>query len=381
MVRGGTKRTSRPLSLVAVVAVTAAFVACRATVDFDGDGGASATPTIPLLDPGDALDGDLSVTTTVAYVNTCQEVVTAAGTEILVQDAQGFREGRRILLMQTQDALVTATHAEAVEAGSAGLWEIARVAEIQSSLKTLVPEDPLHGTYASVSGVRAAQACTLPEFGSVSVASPGYVSARPWNGRFGGVLAFLARDRVEVGAGFGLFAGGMGFNGGLYKGPASPSCPSPSDDVDPTSQAAGGKGEGTDGRSDARTGRGSFASAGGGGHCNKGSGGGGGNGGRGGYGARASGSGDAGTRGEPGARVIEPTGTIRLLLGGGGGGGHDGAADTLYASVGARGGGIVLVVTDRLEGTGTIQANGGNTYTSGSDRKSVGSGKSVLDGV
>lgn len=182
--------------------------------------------------------------------------------------------GDRLLLLQVKDDLATASGdmADLDEAavGNAGLWEIATVAAGETSASVTVGAT-LSRTYESGTG-RAAQACRMPQYSSVSW-SAGSIDAIPWDGQTGGVVAMFVQGALTL-DGTTLNADGAGFVGGA---PAGGNGSSDTTGVDAADPDGAGKGEGIDGSVSSDTGRGNIATGGGGGNarCSGGGGGGG----------------------------------------------------------------------------------------------------------
>ncbi|MFY0527644.1 adventurous gliding motility protein AgmC [Archangium gephyra] len=278
----------------------------------------------------------------------------AGATELRVEDATAFKAGELVLVLQMReelsfDALRAAVDELDARGSGAGRWELARLSEVAAGVLRL--SAPLVRRFAAVS-----QVVRVPEYTDVRISNLGSLRARPWDGRSGGVLAFLSTGTVfNQGA---LDVDGLGFRGGsaetdvagaLYDCAAQ----------DGTASSGGGarKGEGLAGLGEGipRSGYGRLANAGGGGNCHDAGGGGGGHVGQGGQGGRSSqetSERDVGGRGGSAlryARTVE-----RLLLGGGGGAGIEGSA-------GGVGGGIVFMRAREVQGPkprGFITANG-----------------------
>jgi uncharacterized repeat protein (TIGR01451 family) len=243
----------------------------------------------------------------------------------------------------------------------------------------------------TTAGQRRFQVVRIPQYQNLTIS--GTVSPIAWNGSTGGVLVLDVTGQLTFNSGARLDASGLGFRGGagqrltgttgltgadyLAVAPASGTT---------TTGAHAMKGEGTvgtpryvntgtnlldtgvEGYPSGSAGRGAPGNAGGGGtdanpttnNQNSG-GGGGGNGARGGRGGNAWSS-NAAVGGELGSPFSSPS-TSRLILGGGGGAGvtNDGTGGgNGYASSGVAGGGIVLVRTGSVRGTGSVLANGAN---------------------
>lgn len=325
--------------------------------------GSATTPTgspTPDLRYGTARDGVLDVTGN-RTVNDCRELL-AAGTATAQVDlgaspSSEFRAGRLVLLLQVQDAFATTNDpapVTAATAGSAGLWELRRIATVTTAgtMRTLALEAALGHNYAS-SGALHAQACPVPEYSGVRVEDGQVLGATGWSGTAGGVVAFYVDGTLDLRASGEISADRAGFRGGL------PTVNDAQNDVtldDTTGGEGGGKGEGLDGSAYARQGRGNYANGAGGGNGVNAGGGGGGNGGAGGLGGfqQSQFSANAGTQGRGGATVgFDPH--LRLTFGGGGGAGQE---NNSGAGTGGRGGGVVLVFARRLAGAGAIHADG-----------------------
>ncbi|HZI06455.1 MAG TPA: hypothetical protein VEZ71_20655, partial [Archangium sp.] len=89
-----------------------------------------------------------------------------------------------------------------------GRWEFARVASVSGSTLTLTA--PLIYSYAA----NVTQVIRVPEYTSVTLTGAGRITALPWNGSAGGVIAFLATDTVSN-AGQ-INANAVGFRGGQF---------------------------------------------------------------------------------------------------------------------------------------------------------------------
>ncbi|MEZ4390038.1 MAG: hypothetical protein R3A48_02990 [Polyangiales bacterium] len=95
-----------------------------------------------------------------------------------------FLPGQRVMLHQTQGP-----------EGVAGRYELRRVAAVQGALLTL--DAPLSNAYVSAGNSRA-QILVVPEYSRVTVTARGTLTAPPWDGRAGGVLAVWSRGDVDV---------------------------------------------------------------------------------------------------------------------------------------------------------------------------------------
>ena len=254
-------------------------------------------------------------------------------------------------------------------------------------------------------GQRTYQVIRVPQYTSATMTSG--LTASRWNGTTGGILAYDVADTLNLG-GATVDVSGRGFRGGggrLLEGiPLSTVPPfvapeKPTDYRTSSDRTANGsKGEGTagtprylfnsttislepntgiEGYPGGSYGRGAPGNAGGGGtdgtpsiftprppdvffNGENSGGGGGGNGGNGGLGGRTFIS--EYFTGGFGGDSFTPSASTRLILGGGGGAGttNDGTGDLSdgLSSSGAAGGGMALIRTGSVSGSGTINANG-----------------------
>ncbi len=232
-------------------------------------------------------------------------------------------------------------------------------------------------------GQRRFQIVRVPQYSNLVLTSD--ITTVPYDGRAGGVIAFDVAGDMNFN-GFKINASEKGFRGGF--GPNQLSDPGRNKYsiyvIPSTDDRSVGKGEGIagtprhmwDGYKDFNSGveglpggsygRGAPANAGGGGNDHNAGGGGGGNGGQGGVGGlgwegggwenNATPHTDYPNGGRPGINL--PQDITRLIMGGGGGGGD--ANNAVTGVKGGVGGGIVLVNVEKIVGTGTIWANGGN---------------------
>lgn len=231
------------------------------------------------------------------------------------------------------------------------------------------------------------QVIRVPQYIDATVS--GTVTAAPWNGSTGGVVAIdVARNLTFAGGA--ISANGAGFRGGGGRTLTGGSGTNTTYRSLATVNNNGAKGEGivgtpryvnnngglqnlgVEGYRDGSNARGAPGNAGGGGtdgnpanNQQNSGGGGGGNGGAGGRGGHAwcstAPAGCPQTGGHPGAAVTE-IGVSRVVMGGGGGAGTTnngtGTPGSGFASSGAAGGGLVFVRAGEVAGSGTLSANG-----------------------
>lgn len=111
--------------------------------------------------------------------------------------------GQMLLLHQTSGA-------------EAGRWEARTIATVSgSTVTTTAPLAHAYVTAESDAGIDRAQAVTFPEYTTVTVAPGGALSAPPWNGSTGGILALRASGKVSVATAGGISMAGAGFPGGV----------------------------------------------------------------------------------------------------------------------------------------------------------------------
>ncbi|HEX8818988.1 MAG TPA: hemagglutinin [Archangium sp.] len=334
-------------TLVLVLAL--APVAARAEADVFGLGN-NQHGNLSVRDPGIVINASTPLTAEAP----------AGASELRVADVAGFAAGELVLLLQmgSDTALPGAGETEvqvSLADSGAGRWELARLESVEPGVLRLTA--PLVRRFPSVS-----QVVRVPEYSDVRVSTNGSLVAPPWNGRSGGVLAFLTSGTVfNQGS---LVADGAGFRGGAAETGTSMmyGCEALNGPVGSGGPSGGGsrKGEGISsvGAGAPPSGYGRLGNGGGGGNCHDAGGGGGalvGKGGRGGNSAQQEDGGRAvGGHGGAALRFEEPR--ERLLLGGGGGAGHEGTA-------GGAGGGIIFIRAHEIQGPkprGLITANGGS---------------------
>ncbi|MEO0897973.1 MAG: hypothetical protein AAFY71_16310 [Bacteroidota bacterium] len=276
---------------------------------------------------------------------------------VVLVDPSAFSVGDGILLIQMQGAQISTANDSTY--GDVTNWQDAGVAEfgeIQSiSGNTLVLEEFTCNTYDLA---QAVQVVRIPEYDSVSVI--GTLTAQPWNGQTGGVVALAAKHRIRLFNG--IDVSGAGFRGGSFNGSSSGRNMNYTCALN--SGAGGNKGEGIS--AIGLTGCiGKLANGGGGGNDHNGGGGGGSNygkGGRGGHGWLSNSPpnlSDMNKGGRGGASLANVYGdpVIRMFMGGGGGGGHQNNGASFP---GGNGGGVVFIQAPelRIEAPVVVDASG-----------------------
>ena len=310
---------------------------------------------------GNGQHGVLQVRNPGVIINTSKPFTAeapAGSTELRVSDVEGFAAGELVLVIQMRGDLPLEQYAGTgdvldLKDTGAGRWELARLASVEPGVLRLTA--PLVNRFALVS-----QVVRVPEYTDVRISSSSNsLTAPPWNGLNGGVLAFLVTGTVfNQGT---LVADGAGFRGGAAEpgvGSTAVGCEALDGPVGSGGATGGGtsKGEGLASASPGAPthGYGRLANAGGGGNCHDAGGGGGGHVGKGGQGSRSVlGDGDRDVGGR-GGLALRYQAQERLLLGGGGGAGMGGTA-------GGPGGGIIFLRAREIQGPrprGFITANG-----------------------
>jgi uncharacterized repeat protein (TIGR01451 family) len=355
--------------------------------------------------PGqDGVGGVLSGVVNTYYAGLGSAPAGSSSIAIGTRDPNGaaapIRAGNMLLVIQMQDAILDSSDsdlygdgiagnpASGSSGGSAGLYEFVIAASDATlgtvSIQGLGAGNGLINSYSSsnpspTEGQKRFQVIRVPQLSSAILSSS--LTAAPWNGSTGGVLALdiagtaTMSGTVDVsgkgfrGAGGRLLNGAVGATGEAIEYRVPPATGTDND---------GGKGEGIagtpryvlqngnlldlgiEGYPNGSAGFGAPGNAGGGG-TNATGGGGGANGGRGGRG----GDNWSPTETTVSQRHLEPLGgfggsssnatSSRLYLGGGGGAG---ANRNLQGAHGGAGGGIVLIRAGRFAGSGTIRADG-----------------------
>jgi hypothetical protein len=285
---------------------------------------------------------------------------------ISVASSLGYNVGDRVILIQMKGASIistnTATYGNITALNSAGGYEFNYIDAISGNDVYL--KNTLTHTYDAANG--CVQLIQVPVYIDVTVT--GLVTALPWDGSVGGVVAMEVMGTLTLNAG--ISTTGMGFRGGGVSPMTYTACNATEYVLPASSTKAGGKGEGIAvTASGMESARGKQATGGGGGMSNNSGGGGGSNAGAGGPGGKetmpAFGCGNS-NWGLGGLAMTYASGGSTVFLGGGGGGGHQNnltgggpATGQAGAAPGANGGGIIIIRADKIDGTfQTIEAKG-----------------------
>ena len=323
----------------------------------------------------------LSYSATQAQINAHARVFAISGSVLSIAETDEtyatFDAGDRIVLMQMQDDVIGGNTANNAGFGDlaaiqqAGVYEVLEVASVTRSFGQVVsmelvsaPTLAFHtGTHSTVQAISFE---VLGGGGDFTTTMP--ISAVPWDGSLGGVVAFEVQGTLTLA--HSITADGAGFRGGARDVSAAGSC-----DVTTFRAAAGnryaGKGEGIYLNTNASwvEAKGKILNGGGGGNDHNGGGGGGGNytaGGLAGPGWNC-GAGHAGGLG--GISLSGHISVDRVFMGGGGGGVE---GNNNVSTDGGRGGRVVLIKADMLRALGScsglrISADGSSVANAGND--------------
>lgn len=302
------------------------------------------------------------------------ELVFCEGKLIVGPSVGTFGPGQKVLLLQMKGAQIdesnSASFGTITELNDAGHFELNEVKAI--SADTIWLRYTLQHHYDTEGAV---QLVGLPEAPATLYLQD--VSCLPWNGAYGGVLAVQNSGSITLLSH--LSANGMGF-GNEQAHEVESNCTWLTFALAyyyPSSNWRGApKGEGIASFiSEKEHGRGPQANGGGGGNDHNSGGGGGSNAGAGGQGGQqtpASAFGCSGNFPGMGGKAL-PLSPTRLFMGGEGGNGH--VDDPDAGSPGAKGGGIILLITDTLITNGFgLSANGNTPPTATGDGAGGGGG-------
>lgn len=298
---------------------------------------------------------------------------------VVVTNATGFEVGMAVLLVQMKGATIntsnSANFGDLTTMGAAGRCERAVISALSGN--TITFQNTILNTYDPAGKV---QLVSIPFYDDAVVTAT--LSAAPWNGQTGGVLALEVGGSLLLQAD--LEANGKGFRGGIADITDENNC-SWLVNINgyaygPNNWRGAAKGEGiADFIAAQQTGRGAQANGGGGGNDHNSGGGGGGHlsaGGLGGNNDEPSFFGcDGFFPGRGGKAVANLTG--RFYLGGGGGAGHE---NNGVGTDGGNGGGIILLSAAQLIANGfAIRANGADAAnTAGEGAGGGGAGGIIL---
>ena len=284
------------------------------------------------------------------------------GCTLICDSTSGFSTNDRVLIIQMKgasiDTLNNSSYGVLNDFGNAGIYEFGSIQAVYHD--TIFLRNELIRNY-NVNDV--VQVVGIPSYKSLKVNSE--ITGRVWNGEKGGVIFLEAKDTITLSAN--INGDAIGFKGGSYSTSSDVICGYSDYYSNFESGDGAKKGESIVKFGFNDSGRGSFATGGGGGNNHNTGGGGGanfGNGGIGGKQAKGCGSSAPNVGGLGGISYNYPLSQYRLFPGSGGGGGHQNRstqASDGVSSFGGDGGGLVIVSTKTLIHNGNrISANGQN---------------------
>jgi hypothetical protein len=312
-------------------------------------------------------------------VNAYAKVTSIAGSVLSLSNVNesfdSFEDGEQFILIQMQDASISGSTNNDGTFGmlsailTCGNYEIVTLeshTELSGIPNTLTLTGGLSKSYNPSASL---QIVSFPTLGGAIYSTTSTMSALPWNGSVGGIIAFRVNGKLEMH--HSIEANAKGFRGGLKSGNDGSACIN-SMFATPVSAAHASKGEGIFSEVYGNTlhpysaGRAPLINGGGGGSVHNAGGGG---------GAHISHGGNGGDgwsctpgSGGMGAYSLAAYANVnRIFMGGGGGGGQE---NNNQGTSGAAGGGIVLIQADSIivDACGVfISANGGDVITSVSD--------------
>lgn len=316
---------------------------------------------------------------TQAQINAYAKVTAISGTTLSLsnttQTYHTFAAGEQIVVMQMQDNVIgtntsnTSTFGTISAIANAGKYEVATISSVSGMPTAMTLKAALANTY-TIGTTSSVQIISFNTLSTTNYTTTANITAIPWNGNIGGVVAFQVGGILTLANP--VTADAQGFRGGAISAGYESSCEPAV--YDATSANYAYKGEGiytsTSINYTSHTGRAPLINGGGGGSDDNGGGGGGANytaGGLGGPGwtctTTASASGGMG-----GVALGTYVTYNRIFMGGGGGGGQQ---NNGVGTAGGNGGGIILIKANTLKtsctGSVVISANGASPATSGND--------------
>lgn len=268
------------------------------------------------------------------------------GAVFVVDNTEKIEISERVLIHQAKGMSISGLKADSgrpLNSGSCGNFEFATVSKINGDSIFLSSMPRRSFDVNSVVQI-------VPVISGRVINIIGRVTAEPWDGRSGGIVAIEAEDTLTIGGEISVNA--LGFRGGAVSEVYNECKTSTLFSSSWPSSFYGQKGEGVAQIQDSLlSGRASLANGGGGGANHNAGGGGGGNGGTGGYGGAVYGICGVEINGGLGGFVLpNDSADPRVYFGGGGGGGH---ANENLGSPGGSGGGIVVISAPVLVSIGS----------------------------
>lgn len=315
--------------------------------------------------------GTLLALRAVAQVNAYAEVTAISGTSLTLSGAletyDSFEDGEEAVLMQMQDDVAgtnlnnTINFGDLAAISSAGVWEfvtiVSHTESAGSPVSVVIALPPAHVFHFGVKS--RVQLISFPQLGTPDFTTTEPITALPWNGVVGGVVALQVAAVLELM--HDVRADYAGFRGGVPSTNFNATCTSTVYTSSSANYAEKGEGVQRVSSINYRYARGKFLNGAGGGNPRNAGGGGGGH-------WTGGGNGGGGFGCSPGAGGLGGRGLWnyiyydRFFMGGGGGGGQQ---NNSVGGAGGAGGGIVILRANELRTTGPcanlyISANGAN---------------------
>lgn len=296
-------------------------------------------------------------------INDYTSVSAVSGNSLMVGTSSAFSVGDRVLIIQMQGAVIdesnSSSFGDLVSLGNAGNYEFATICAIPNSNEILAKN--IQRSYDPSGTV---QLVRVPVYDSAT--TTGIVTAMPWDGSIGGILAFECTGTFTMNDD--IYLKGVGFHGGGIT-TSTYSCSwfslTSAYHYDVSTGKGAKKGEGIASYISGKTGgRGAQLNGGGGGNDHNSGGGGGGNAGAGGIGGHRIGASAftcSGTYpGVGGNSLSYSNAENRIYFAGGGGAGHENNLG--LGTAGRNGGGIVIIRAQNFVSQGqTINVDAGTT--------------------
>jgi hypothetical protein len=314
-----------------------------------------------------------------AQVNAYAKVTAISSTTLTISTSNEtyatFISGLPVIVMQMQDNTIGSNTSNSTSFGSlssilsTGEYEVAHISSVTRSagaITQITLTSPLANTYGTGSN-SSVQLISYPLMGSTNYTTTADITAVPWNGSIGGVVAFRVSGTLTLN--HNITADAAGFRGATANAGNAGSCDNVTY-ITGANEYNASKGEGIYKVTNTSyaAGRGRILNGGGGGNSHNGGGGGGSNASTGGEGGK--GYSCASNAGGLGGITLYPfVSSSRVFMGGGGGAGE---ANNSYNTAGGNGGGIIIINANHITTTGTgsalrISANGETASDVGND--------------
>jgi len=147
-----------------------------------------------------------------------------------VDESNGtFEDGDRVIIMQMQDNVIGSVANDATFGGlgairSAGLFEVATISthsEVAGTPNSITVSSAFGNSFNTGSN-SSLQIITYPTLGSPDFVTTADMSAKPWDGNIGGVLAFSVNGILTLA--HNIEVNGDGFRGASINGGSSTGC-------------------------------------------------------------------------------------------------------------------------------------------------------------